>query len=83
MNCLKARFIYDFIYDIYIYIHVYIGNTIIYTYHYINMKVKWLAAVNSLEPGGCFQKVDVIMIYLANFISISLLKLTWYRVIFG
>ena len=25
-----------------------IGNTFIYTYQYIDMKVKWLAAVNSL-----------------------------------
>ena len=42
------------------------GNTFIYTYQYIDMKVKCLAAVNSLEPGGCFQKVDVNMIYLVN-----------------
>ena len=43
-----------------------LGNTFIYSYQYIDMRVKWLAAVKLLEPGECFQKVDVKMIYPVN-----------------
>ena len=60
MNCLEARIPY------FIYIHVNIGNTFINAYQYINIKLKWLAAVNSLELGECFQKFDDNMIYLVN-----------------
>ena len=72
-------YIYDIYLYIYIIIYVNIDNTFIYTYQYTDIKVKWLAAVNSLEPGECFQKFDVNINYLVNL----LFKLTWYRVTFG
>ena len=75
LNCLEAY--YTFIHD-FIYVLVSIGNTFIYTYKYIDIKVKWLAAFNSLEPGKCFQKFDFNMIYLVNL----LFKMTWYSVTF-
>ena len=39
----------------------------------MSIKVSWLAAVNSSEPGELFQQLDVHIIHLANF----LFKVTW------
>ena len=39
----------------------------------MGIKVSWLAAVNSFEPGELLQHLDVNLIYLTNF----LFKVTW------